>query len=467
MNMKKIIPMIVFALCLLPSLGQKPRLVVGIVVDQMRWDYLGSYRSRFSAGGFKRLMAQGFSFDDTHINYMPSVTACGHSCIYTGSVPALTGIAGNDFYINGRRTYCVEDTTVHTIGANDKTGNMSPRNLCVTTIGDELRMASGFKPKVIGVSLKDRGAILPAGHTADAAYWFDKDAGIFVSSSYYMQDLPSWVKDFNRRHRQGQDIRYTPIGNTLVADMAIETLHNEKLGMRGTTDMLTISFSSTDYVGHRYGYQSKELDEVYLALDRELARVLDALDAQVGRDNYLLFLTSDHGASANCQQAQKHGVPSGRWNVDEKRISGVKEIHEYRVYLDDKSMGDSVVAQLRKDPAVAYAFRYDGLHRQTLPEPLRVKVANGYYPGRSGDIQLILKPGHYIVDNDSYPAGSEHGSPWEYDTHIPFLLMGAGVKHGRSSEAVVVSDIAPTVCSLLDIQAPSGCVGPSRAKEVY
>src|SRR6201996_7538512 len=284
----------------------RPKLVVGIVVDQMRWDYLYRFYERYQDNGFKRLLNEGFSCENTQVDYIPTFTAPGHTCIYTGSVPALHGIAGNDFIVQatGKSMYCTDDSTVTSVGATSIAGKMSPRNLLTTTVTDELRLATNFKSKVIGIALKDRGGILPAGHTANAAYWFDDKSGNWITSTYYMQELPQWVKDFNDQKLpetylktdwtpaypidsyvqstpdispryegkfKGTDtpslpvktsglyknnlglIRSTPFGNTLTLDMAIAAINGEKLGQGDQTDFLAVSFSSTDYVGHQFG----------------------------------------------------------------------------------------------------------------------------------------------------------------------------------------------------------------------
>ncbi|MBP3787532.1 MAG: alkaline phosphatase family protein, partial [Prevotella sp.] len=229
---------------------KRPKIVVGIVVDQMRWDYLYYYYDEYCSGGLKRLLREGFSCENNMINYIPTVTAIGHTSIYTGTVPSLHGIAGNTFYQNGKKVYCCEDSTVTPIGSNGKAGLMSPRNCYATTIGDMLKVATDFKSKVIGVALKDRAAILPAGHSADAAYWYDIEAGHFITSSYYMNKLPKWMEKYNEKHgtTPGKDIRYKPSAITLTFDMAKAILENEKMGEGKETDMLCVSISSTDLI---------------------------------------------------------------------------------------------------------------------------------------------------------------------------------------------------------------------------
>lgn len=463
--------------------AEKPRLVVGIIVDQMRWDYLHYYDYTFGPDGFRRLLSDGYSCDNTQITYVPTVTAVGHSCVYTGSVPAITGIAGNDFYKDGKRTYCTDDATVQTVGSDGKAGQMSPRNLRVTTMCDELKISQDFKAKTIGVSLKDRGAILPAGHTADAAYWFDNDAGVFITSTYYMKQLPGWAADFNKANRQTADIRYTPKGNALVADMAIAALNGEGLGRGETTDFLAVSFSSTDYIGHRYGTRSAQTEEAYRQLDREIAKLLRALDSAVGKGNYLLFLSADHAAAHNAALMQDNGVPAGEWDEPKaladmdgylKKLyntgtSFVKDLIEYRVYLDHdaiKAAGRTVgevagalCSNLETDDRVAYAVPFESVQATSIPGPIRGRIVNGYNPKRSGDIQIVLQPGYYGFDSGSYHEGTSHGVWCSYDTHIPLLFYGWHITAGSTARETHVTDIAATVCSLLGIQSPSGCVG--------
>ena len=344
----------------------RPKLVVGIVVDQMRWDYLYRYYSRYGEAGFKRLLNEGFRCENTNIDYIPTVTAAGHTAIYTGSVPALHGIAGNDFIIQatGKSMYCTDDSTVQTVGATGKTGQMSPRNLLTTTVTDELRLATNFHSKVIGIALKDRGGILPAGHTANAAYWFDDKSGNWITSTYYMKDLPQWVKDFNDQKIpetylkldwntlypintylqstadnnsyegafKGTDaptmpvktsglykgnlglIRNVPYGNTMTLDLAVAAINGEQLGARGETDFLAVSLSSTDYIGHQFGINAVEIEDTYLRLDRDIASFLTYLDARIGKGKYTVFLTADHGAAHNPTFLQDNNIPAGVWD---------------------------------------------------------------------------------------------------------------------------------------------------------
>jgi len=341
----------------------RPKLVVGLVVDQMRWDYLYRYYNRYSNGGFKRLVNQGFSAENTFIPYTPTYTACGHSSIYTGSVPAINGIIGNDWYDPQlkRNVYCAEDTTVKTVGSDTRAGLMSPKNMLVTTITDELRLATNFKSKVIGISLKDRGSILPAGHSANAAYWYDGQTGDWITSTHYMTQLPAWVAGYNKLKMankyyennwntlypiasytqstpdnepyegkaKGEQtptfphptklyidknydmIKSLPYGNTMTLELAKLAVQAENLGQNGTTDFLAVSCSSTDYVGHQYGANSIEAEDTYLRLDKDLEAFFNFLDAKLGKGNYLFFLSADHGVAHVPGFMKENKMPGG------------------------------------------------------------------------------------------------------------------------------------------------------------
>ena len=469
---------------------QRPKLVVGIVVDQMRWDYLYRYNTLYCDGGFKRLMAEGYNCENTMINYLPSVTAIGHTSVFTGSVPAIHGMAGNNFYVDGRYTYCCEDTTVRGVGSDTKAGRMSPRNMLATTIGDELRVGTDFKSRVFGVALKDRAAILSAGHSANAAYWVDYSTGGFITSTYYMNKLPNWVVDFNKKigKHPKAEIQYTSLGNRMTEEMAKAVVENEKLGQTGQTDMLTMSFSCTDMVGHKFSTHSPETQAVYIDVDRRLADFFSFLDKKIGKGNYLVFLTADHGASNNILFNQKHGIPAEGFFV-EKALKGVNEylktkfnttrnlvigIEEYRVYIDHKAVDatslcldnvkKAVIEWFKKDINVAYAVDFERVAEATIPAPIKEKITNGYFRRRSGDVQLILNPACYDVYGDKIDGGTTHGQWNPYDAHIPFLLMGWGIKPGAMQAKTTINDIAATVCGLIHIQMPNGCIGNSVFK---
>ncbi|MCA6479871.1 MAG: alkaline phosphatase family protein [Chitinophagaceae bacterium] len=510
-----------------------PKLVVGIVVDQMRWDYLTRYYPLFQAnGGFRRMLGDGFSFDNTQIPYVPTVTACGHTCVYTGSIPALHGIVGNNWWDNRlqKGMYCSEDKSVKGVGSKtEEDGQMSPKNMLTTSVCDELRLASNFASKVIGIAIKDRGAILPAGHSANAAYWYESKTGNFISSTYYMNELPGWVQQFNGRklpdslYRLGwktalpaatyslyssaddkayeskpfgkealgfpydlskfvgkdySKISSTPWGNTLTAEMAKAAVLAEKLGQGSATDFLAVSFSSPDYIGHSFGPNSWENADDYVRLDQELGKFFQFLDAQLGAKSYTVFLTADHAVAHIPGYLKENRIPGGlldmsgmmkdmnlqikqRYGID----NAIASIMNEQVYLSRKRMDTSkadvveiknfIVQYLLKEENITHAFSSDDVLITPLPKVIREMYANGFHPSRSGDVSFIPKPGYFIGGS----TGTTHGSPFQYDTHIPLLWYGWGIKKGSSNKMVYMTDIAPTVAALLRIQAPYGNVG--------
>ena len=465
--------------------ADRPKLVVGIVVDQMRWDYLYRYYDMFGEGGFRRLMNEGFSCENTMINYVPSITAVGHASIYTGTVPAIHGIAGNNFLLNGKMVYCCSDSTVSTVGSKSAEGKMSPRNMLTTTIGDELKIATDFKAKVIGVSLKDRAAILPAGHAADGAYWIDYSTGTFISSTYYMKELPKWAVDYNKSIGKvtKDQICYTPLGNKITEEMAKAAVAGEQLGGDNITDLLAVSFSCTDMIGHKYGTHSDKTREIYVDLDKRLADLFGYLDQNVGKDQYLVFLMADHGAANSILLSREHGIPADGFVVPKvekeldaylmnkfgSKTSLVRCIDSYKVFINHEaveamavSLDDvkkATIEWLKKDPMFAYVVDLEHVSDATVPALIREKIINGYNRMRSGDIQLIVQPANYDVYGEKIDGGTTHGTWNPYDAHIPFLLMGWHVEPGETHERVWMTDIVPTVCAMIDIQIPNGSIG--------
>jgi predicted AlkP superfamily pyrophosphatase or phosphodiesterase len=507
----------------------RPKLVVGVVIDQMRWDYLYRYYDRYAAnGGFKRMLNQGYSCENTLIPYAPTVTACGHSTIYSGTVPAISGITGNFWWDSQqqRTVYCTEDKSVNTVGSNSSQGKMSPANMLVNTIGDELRMATNFKGKVVGIAIKDRGGILPAGHSANAAYWYDNSVGNWITSTYYMNELPQWVADFNNQklvdkyYQQGWNLLYpagtylqstadekkyeakpfgekfpytlsgfigkdygkistTPMGNTLTSEFAKAAISNEQLGADGITDMIAISYSAPDYIGHSFGPNSIEEEDNYLRLDKELGSLLDFLDAKVGKNQYVVFLSADHGVAHIPEFLKENKMPGGRLMMADlakslnKSLNGIYNIanmvvsdDNYQVHLNHKAMDSAkidtksvinwIVNYLQAQPAIARAFPLEDLNTVPLPSTIRTMLNNGYYPPRNGDIQIILKPGYVEAWSNT---GTTHGLWNPYDAHIPLLWYGWGIKQGKTNKETYMTDIAATLAALLHIQMPNGCVG--------
>lgn len=518
----------------------RPKLVVGIVIDQMRWDYLYRFYDVYKpAGGFKRLLGQGFSCDNTFVPYLPTVTACGHTCVYTGSVPAVHGITGNAWFDNNlqRTVYCVEDKTVQGVGAaSGDAGQMSPNNVWSTTITDELRLATNFRNKVIGISMKDRGAIIPAGHSADAAYWYDGKSGNFITSTYYMKELPTWMQQFNGRRLvdslydknwnlslpkttyekycdtddnayeakpfgkdaltmpyvlqqyKGKDfskILSTPYGNTILGELAKQTVTAEQMGKHDATDFLAVSFSSTDYVGHAFGPNSWELLDTYSQLDETLGSFFDYLDKTVGKGQYTVFLTADHAGAHVPEFLQKHNIPGGRWddgdirkttNENLKGIFGVDNliisVQEFDLYLNHKVIDSAKLDEaaikkavakflLQKDATLQVVDKHN-IDATPVPAKLREMIVNGYNATRSGDLQLITKTGVM----DAGKTGMSHGVWNTYDSHIPLVWYGWGIKQGSTKRETYMTDISATVAALLHIQMPSACIG-TVVEEVF
>ncbi len=511
---------------------ERPKLVVGLVVDQMRWDYLYRFYDKYEEGGFKRLLNEGYSLNNVHIDYLPTYTAIGHTTIYTGSVPAIHGISGNNWYdkATGKDVYCTGDDTVKPVGtSNVQNGSHSPRNMWSTTIGDELRLATNFQAKVVGVSLKDRASILPAGHNPTGAYWYDDSTGNFVTSTYYRNELPAWVDNFNKAkvgdqlvkngwntllpvaqytesspdnspwegllgsaktptfpyknlaadyQKKKGVIRTTPFGNTLTLKLAEAAVQGEQLGADAITDLLAVNLASTDYVGHEFGPNAIEVQDVYLRLDRDLAEFFNYLDSKVGKDQYTVFLSADHGGAHSQGFLAEHKMPTGFYGEGSiKQFNGwlkdkfgadqlVSKVTNNQIYMDEKAHTGSklnmeetkqyLIDMLNKDQSVLFAVDMKKAGAASIPEPIRARIVNGYNWQRSGDIQLVY--------HDSWlpsysKTGTTHGSWNSYDSHIPLIFMGWGVKPGESHQAYHMTDIAPTLAALLRVQFPSGTIG--------
>lgn len=509
-----------------------PKLVVGIMVDQMRYDYLTRFYDHYGKDGFKRLVEQGFNCKNNHFNYAPTSTGPGHTSVYTGTTPSAHGIIGNNWYDKelDKDVYCASDDSYTSVGTTTDAGQMSPHRMTVTTITDELRLNTQMRGKTIAIALKDRGAVLPGGHTANAAYWFHgADEGKWITSSYYMNQLPKWVTDFNSSGKvqsykkawntlkdineyteSGTDdnayeglfngetsptfphsttalldktmdyeiIKSTPYGNSLTADFAIEALQQEALGKDGFTDFLAISFSSTDYVGHKFGVNSKEVQDTYLRLDEDLARLFKALDKNVGEGEYTLFLTADHAAIDVPAYLKDQKIPAGYVdNAGTKRKLSeflkykygtediVKDYSNYQLFLDHKIIENSdldlakVQADIAKEflgyDAVDRVYTADQMWQNEYTSGIPYILQNGYNQKRSGDVLIVLKPGFISYGS----TGSTHGSPQIYDTHAPLLFYGKGIKPGSTVKRTEIPDIAPTISALLGIAFPNGATG--------
>lgn len=521
-----------------PAWATPPRLVVGVVVDQMRTDQIYRYWKNFEDDGFKRLVTQGAFLRDAHYNYAPTLTGPGHASIYTGTTPAHHGIIGNNMYVRGTGSslYCAQDDGALCVGDEDHAGKRSPANLLSSTLADELERATARRSKTIGIAWKDRGAILPIGRTGDAAYWGGEGTkGHWVTSDWYMSELPQWVKDLNARglvaeyldrpwelmlplerytqlHADAnpyeiplpgaqqatlpQDLgilfaasgnntalmRYVPWGNTFTTDMALEALKHEELGMDEVTDLLCISYSATDELGHLMGIRALEMEDMYIRLDREIARLLKALDAQVGSENYTLFLTSDHGVADVPALMKDLKGSAGYINAGEltaeleaelsrKFAPGkwVSRIINEQVYLNDTLITalelDPAIVQryvaeiLMRDEGIAIALTANDLQRQNYTDMVRGNVQRGYMPQRSGDVCFVLRPGHIDPKSWARGHGTEHGSSWTYDTHVPIVFFGRGVEKGEVLRRTSITDIAPTISMIIGITMPDAATG--------
>ncbi|RZK75980.1 MAG: alkaline phosphatase family protein, partial [Pedobacter sp.] len=507
------------------NLPKRPKLVVGLVVDQMRWDYLYRYADRYGKGGFNRLLNDGFSCDNTLVPYMPTYTAPGHTCVYTGSVPAIHGIVGNNWYEKASHSfvYCTDDSTVNTVGSNSTLGKMSPKNMWTTTITDELRLATNFKGKVIGISLKDRGSILPAGHAANAAYWYQGSTGNWITSSYYMKEVPMWIADYNKmklankfyaknwetlypintytsstadeKAYEGKNstfphlltqnidknfdaIRSTPYGNTITLDLAKLAILSEDLGQDNITDFLAVSCSSTDYIGHAYGPNSVELEDTYLRLDKDFEDFFNYLDKKVGKGNYTVFLSADHAVAHVPGFMKENKLPAGivsdrdivfKLNafLNEKfKVNNVvlKSMNNQIHFDHDKTDNLNVSFDVIKVASIEFLKRLDGF--ANVVDVSRVSLAT------LPEVQKrMITNGYnarrsgdlYYILNPNWfngsSTGTTHGNWNPYDAHIPLVFMGWGIKPGATNKTHYMTDIAPTIAALLHIQMPNGNVG--------
>ncbi|MCF3651563.1 alkaline phosphatase family protein [Synoicihabitans lomoniglobus] len=518
----------------------RPRLVVGIVVDQMRYDYLTRFAEAFGEEGFKRLQREGTQFRSMHYNYVPTSTGPGHAAIWSGAYPAVSGIANNEFFDRelGREVYCVEDDSVSSVGTTAADGQRSPHRLLVTTVGDELKLATNERAQVIAISLKDRASVLPGGHFADAAYWMDVTSGRFVTSSYYAKSLPDWVQAYNEGGRvaelaatpwtlrdaaatyteslpddnpfeeplpgetapvfphdiaraialssEGDKDHFKPFatspwGNVAVRELAQAALEHTTLGRDDVPDVLAVSFSSTDYIGHRFGPTSLEVEDTYRRLDDDLAQLLDTIDRTVGLEHTVVFLTSDHGVAFNSAFLRSRGMASARTLNKKTFRTGVEKaltahypsvsaaswvLADYKgnVVLDRpaiRAAGEELeeVSEFLRD----YLLEQDGvidvvtaaeLAESAAHDGYRALMRRGTHAIRSGDVLTLFTPGS-VFGYDR--GGASHSQPFSYDTHAPFLISGPGIAAGAEIyERVAITQIAPTISALLKINEPAG-----------
>jgi len=538
------------------TVQKRPKLVLLIVVDQFRYDYLERFGDLFGPDGFRRLMRDGASWTQSNYDHMPTYTAPGHGTMMTGAYPAESGIIGNEWLdrASGKRITSVSDESVKLLGGLPGDPAASPSRLMASTVGDELRLVTNDRAKVIGISVKDRSAILPAGRHANAAYWFNWTSGTMVSSTYYFNQLPAWVTTFNAAKpadkyfgakwerllpeseyikRAGPDnpswenvpsswndtnsfphtitggatspnrnfytaLDYSPYTNDILVSFAQQAIVNEQLGQDDDTDVLTVSFSANDYVGHRFGPYSQEVMDVTLRTDRNIATLLDFVNARVGLANTLIALTADHGVSPIPEHAAAMGLGGGRvpfadvmgkiqaaisarYNPQKKspdptadyllRFAEANTWREWfinnNIYFNYDALrrdgvnieefSNVVVAAALTVPGIARAFSRLQLLRgaTSITDPIERRALHGFYPARSGDVVMVAEPFKYIAET----INATHGSPYSYDTNVPTIIMGAGVNPGRYLEPAAPNDIAPTLSALLRITAPSNSTG--------
>ncbi len=517
-------------------IDSRPKLVIGIVVDQMRYDYLYRFYNQYSENGFKRLLNDGFSCENTHYNYTPTNTAPGHASIFTGTTPTNHGIINNNWYsrAENRIFYCTEDKNVQGLGTGspeDKNGKMSPHNLKTSTITDELRLATNQKAKVIGISIKDRSAILPAGHIPNGAYWHDASSGKMISSTYYFDKLPQWVNDFNDKKlpdtyikkgwelllplasytaslpdennyeamptkdkkatfpyfideydgaKKYRQFPYTALANSFLKDFAQEAILKEELGKDKITDFLTLSFSATDYVGHRYGIYSVEVQDTYLRLDRELAAFFEFLDTTIGEGEYTLFLTADHAGAPTPSHLHDLQFDADYFEWDSMKVELNTFLEEnygkgdFVTYLSDqdvflnrelvlqKKISLEEIQQKARDflltqKGISQAITSTELSKQIQRTGFMQLVQNGFNPKLSPDVAFLFQSGY--MDSYYKKGGTAHGTPYTYDTQVPLLFFGKNISKGNTHRRVEITDIAATLASLLHLQQPSGCIG--------
>ena len=512
---------------------KKPKLVIGIVIDQMRYDYLTRFADRYSKDGFNRILKNGFSLENAHYNFIPTYTAVGHASIYAGTSPNNHGIISNNWYdkVLKKSIYCVDDANYKTIGNDGIVGQKSPHRLYTTTVADQLQLAQNMQGKTIGIAIKDRAAILPVGHTANAAYWYDAgNKNQWITSSFYMEELPDWVKAFNSNNKadaylnetwetlydiktysqsradnniyennlNGQEkpvfpknlkklreqndnfslIKTIPAGNTYTIDFAKAVIKGEQLGKSEFTDFLAVSFSSTDYVGHRYGVASVETEDTYLRLDKDLAHFFNFLDTEVGKENYTLFLTADHAAVHVPSYLQSLKIPAHYISttklkkflsdITQKYFNSkelIENVSNYQIFLNQEKIealgfNKNTVAQRLADEVLSFDKIYKAVTAKTLQttnftEGIMHSLQQGYNPKFSGDVLMIPYPATLNYSR----KGTSHGSGYSYDTHVPVIFYGNGIKKGASKKTYKIIDIAPTISNLLKIEAPNGTSG--------
>ena len=524
-----------FIFLLIPTIlfGQSPKIVVGVVVDQMCYDYLYRFQHHFSTDGFNRFLNRGVNCRNTNYNYVPTYTGPGHASIYTGTTPYNHGIVANEWYdrTKAKGVNCVFDPNVQAVGNSSSAyGQVSPHHLETMTVTDQLKFTYPAS-NVYSISIKDRSAVLPGGHLSDGSYWFDYSSGKFITSTFYTKELPPWVQEFNQTHNADtyladwellnepssysrsidnspyevtikgaktptfpyaftsfakgnySQFTITPFANTLLTDLALELIQQERLGKNEATDMLCVSYSTPDIAGHAFGPYSLEVEDIYVRLDLELAKLFNALDKQVGKNNYVIFLTADHAVVPVPQQLKDEKLPGGYFDMSacltsvntqlQKKYGTIliqseenQNIYLNNALIDSLKISKSEVQRevadiLRSFPEVKVAVTGSDLERGIIQDPWMQMILNGYSKERSGDIIFMLKPGYLSISSDtgSEHKGTSHGSAFNYDTHVPLLWYGNKMKHQEIFRPIEITDISATLVHLLNLQRNGSMTG--------
>ncbi len=513
--------------------SEKPKLIIGIVISQMRYDYIYRFWNKFEDNGFKKLITRGTFCKNTSFNYLLSQEGVGHSTIATGTLPANHGIVAKEWYLNlqDKIEQNVEDDKYSTIGGSFEAGRYSPNNLLCTTYSDELRLSNNLKSRVFGISLDAAPAILSSGHTANMAYWLDTKSGNWVTSTYYADSLPSWVNDFNKKkfpdtylsrewntllplneyteslpdnnkyetgikgriifpynlpelantkkHQKDYDIlKSTPFGNSLVKDFAISVIVNENLGMDNYTDVITVSFTAMENIGNLFGPNSVEVEDAFLRLDKEIAHFLDFIDSNIGKENVLIYLTSDHGVAPIPDYLTDNKIPAGYFNQNGAvsllksaldniygRGDWIKAYHSQQIYLNRTLIEDAKIPLSEiQNYTAQFILQFSGVANTITSTTLQTtdftsgifkKIQNGFNQKRSGDVIINLKAGWIERREDL----SYHSSSYSYDARIPLIWYGWKIGRSTVVRPVDIIDIAPTISTFLDITYPNACTG--------
>ena len=513
--------------------SEKPKLIIGIVISQMRYDYIYRYWDKYEENGFKKLITRGTFCKNASFNYLLSQEGVGHSTIATGTLPANHGIVSKELYRNlqDKIVQSIEDEKHNTVGGNYEAGKYSPKNLMCTTYPDELRLSNNLKSKVFGISLNAAPAILSSGHTANMAYWFDAESGNWVTSTYYADSLPSWVNDFNdkrfpdtylerewntllppdeyteslpdenkyetgfkgrkifpynlselantkKRRTDYSILKSTPFGNSFVKDFAISVIVNEELGKDEFTDILTVSFTATENIGSLFGPNSVEVEDVFLRLDKEIAHFLNFIDTNIGKEDVLIYLTSDHGVAQIPDYLSDHKIPAGYFNqfgaisLLSSALNNVygkgdwiKAYHSQQIYLNRTLIEDANIPLSEfQNYTAQFILQFSGIANTITSTTLQTtnftsgifkKIQNGFNQKRSGDVIINLKAG-WIEKGD---GSTNHNSSYAYDSRIPLIWYGWKIGRGTVLRPVDIIDIAPTISTFLNITYPNACTG--------